>query len=272
LKTSCRHSLPSRALHSSDVSSQDRQRRQFLDRIATHILAFEGDSHVEWFEGNFQDYEADKTRRLGVDAGAPDQVQEVRALGAPMRYLITANLDESGLPGGVTAIARGEAISLEQPWPFGRVLISRVEEGCETGVAKLEAVPNIVAFSVAGLAEPSDGAVCVFGAHIMKDPEGMKPYIEGVSPVIAPYGCTYLARSSTVSIHAGAFKPDRVAVMQFPTAAKVAAWYTSDAYAPLLAIRLRCTEAREVLVMADGAIPDDVRHMINSKVPGARVI
>src|SRR6266576_2169413 len=43
--------------------------RWFLDRIATHILSFEGDSHVEWFEGNFQDYEKDKTRRLGVDAG-----------------------------------------------------------------------------------------------------------------------------------------------------------------------------------------------------------
>jgi len=42
--------------------------RWFLDRIATHMLAFEGDSHVEWFEGNYQDYEADKKRRLGIDA------------------------------------------------------------------------------------------------------------------------------------------------------------------------------------------------------------
>jgi ATP-binding cassette ChvD family protein len=45
--------------------------RWFLDRIATHILAFEGDSHVEWFEGNFQGYEADKKRRLGEDATTP---------------------------------------------------------------------------------------------------------------------------------------------------------------------------------------------------------
>jgi ATP-binding cassette ChvD family protein len=45
--------------------------RWFLDRIATHILAFEGDSHVEWFEGNFQDYEKDKLRRLGQDAAIP---------------------------------------------------------------------------------------------------------------------------------------------------------------------------------------------------------
>ena len=45
--------------------------RWFLDRIATHILAFEGDSHVEWFEGNFQDYEQDKMRRLGTDSVIP---------------------------------------------------------------------------------------------------------------------------------------------------------------------------------------------------------
>ena len=41
--------------------------RWFLDRIATHVLAFEGESHVEWFEGNFQDYEEDRKRRLGDD-------------------------------------------------------------------------------------------------------------------------------------------------------------------------------------------------------------
>lgn len=48
--------------------------RMFLDRLATHILAFEGDSHVEWFEGNFEEYEADKVRRLGPDAINPKQV------------------------------------------------------------------------------------------------------------------------------------------------------------------------------------------------------
>ena len=49
--------------------------RWFLDRIATHILAFEGDSHVEWFEGNFQDYEADRKRRLGNDADQPHRIK-----------------------------------------------------------------------------------------------------------------------------------------------------------------------------------------------------
>ena len=45
--------------------------RWFLDRIATHMLAFEGDSHVEWFAGNYQDYEADRKRRLGTNAEQP---------------------------------------------------------------------------------------------------------------------------------------------------------------------------------------------------------
>jgi ATP-binding cassette ChvD family protein len=49
--------------------------RWFLDRIATHMLAFEGDSHVEWFEGNFQEYEADKKRRLGADADQPHRIK-----------------------------------------------------------------------------------------------------------------------------------------------------------------------------------------------------
>jgi ATP-binding cassette ChvD family protein len=49
--------------------------RWFLDRVATHILAFEGDSHVEWFEGNFQDYEADKKKRLGADALMPKRIK-----------------------------------------------------------------------------------------------------------------------------------------------------------------------------------------------------
>jgi ATP-binding cassette ChvD family protein len=54
------------------ITSHD---RWLLDRIATHILAFEGDSHVEWFEGNFQDYEKDKMRRLGTDSIIPQRIK-----------------------------------------------------------------------------------------------------------------------------------------------------------------------------------------------------
>ncbi|MCA9677663.1 MAG: energy-dependent translational throttle protein EttA [Kofleriaceae bacterium] len=49
--------------------------RWFLDRVATHIMAFEGDSHVEWFEGNYQDYEEDRKRRFGADAETPHRIK-----------------------------------------------------------------------------------------------------------------------------------------------------------------------------------------------------
>jgi ATPase subunit of ABC transporter with duplicated ATPase domains len=49
--------------------------RWFLDRIATHILAFEGDSEVRWFEGNYSDYEADRKRRLGKEADEPHRIK-----------------------------------------------------------------------------------------------------------------------------------------------------------------------------------------------------
>jgi ATPase subunit of ABC transporter with duplicated ATPase domains len=49
--------------------------RFFLDRLCTHILAFEGEAHVEWFEGNFEDYEEDKKRRLGPDALEPKRIK-----------------------------------------------------------------------------------------------------------------------------------------------------------------------------------------------------
>ncbi len=52
--------------------------RWFLDRIATHMLAFEGDSHAEWFEGNYQDYEADRKRRLGINADQPHRIKYKR--------------------------------------------------------------------------------------------------------------------------------------------------------------------------------------------------
>ena len=54
--------------------------RWFLDRIATHILAFERDSAVRWFEGNYSDYEADRKRRLGKDAEAPHRIKYRRLI------------------------------------------------------------------------------------------------------------------------------------------------------------------------------------------------
>jgi ATPase subunit of ABC transporter with duplicated ATPase domains len=55
--------------------------RWFLDRIATHILAFEGDSRVEWFEGNYAEYEADRHRRLGAEADQPHRIKYKKLTG-----------------------------------------------------------------------------------------------------------------------------------------------------------------------------------------------
>jgi ATPase subunit of ABC transporter with duplicated ATPase domains len=52
--------------------------RWFLDRVATHILAFEGDSHVEWFEGNYQSYEEDRRRRSGESEDQPHRIKYKR--------------------------------------------------------------------------------------------------------------------------------------------------------------------------------------------------
>ena len=69
--------------------------RWFLDRIATHILAFEGDSQTVWFEGNYQEYEADRKRRLGLEADQPHRIKYKTAGGSlAVRFPATR-----GLPG-----------------------------------------------------------------------------------------------------------------------------------------------------------------------------
>jgi ATPase subunit of ABC transporter with duplicated ATPase domains len=67
--------MPTAQLSASVTGSVISHDRWFLDRIATHILAFEGDSHVEWFEGNYQEYEKDRHRRLGADADQPHRIK-----------------------------------------------------------------------------------------------------------------------------------------------------------------------------------------------------
>ena len=68
--------------------------RWFLDRIATHILAFEGDSHVEWFEGNYEAYEVDKKRRLGADADRPKRIKYKPICVRSMNELFTLKVIE----------------------------------------------------------------------------------------------------------------------------------------------------------------------------------
>jgi hypothetical protein len=67
--------MPSLQLPASATEEVISHDRWFLDRLATHMLAFEGDSHVEWFEGDCEDYEKDKKRLMGADADQPHRIK-----------------------------------------------------------------------------------------------------------------------------------------------------------------------------------------------------
>ena len=84
-------SMPSPQLPTSVRETVISHDRWFLDRIATHILAFEGNSHVEWFEGNYQEYEGDRRRRLGAESDIPQRLkcrpEHLRSRGVELEIL-----------------------------------------------------------------------------------------------------------------------------------------------------------------------------------------
>jgi uncharacterized protein (DUF1330 family) len=177
-----------------------------------------------------------------------------------MLYLVACGLKSADLPPGCRVVADGQAISFEQPWSFGAPLIAQVDDGVD--LAALKAKPDITAFTVEGLLPPGEGQAFAIGAHRMRDTEAFKPYIARVPDVIKDYGCRYIARGNAVTPLAGSFAPDRLVLMEFPSADDVVAFYFSAAYAPLLRIRLKATEPRFVLVMRAGPLPDRTRRTI----------
>lgn len=177
-----------------------------------------------------------------------------------MRYLVASDLRSAELPPGCRAIADGETISFEQPWSFGAPLIAQVDDCADLDA--LKAKPGVTAFLVEGIEPPGEGQAFAIGAHRMRDAEAFKPYIAHVPDVIKDYGCRYIARGGTVTPLCGSFVPDRAVLMEFPSADDVVAFYFSDAYAPLLRIRLAATEPRFVLVARAGSLPDRTRQTI----------
>ena len=153
-----------------------------------------------------------------------------------MHYLVASGVKSADLPPGCRVVADGEAASLEQPWSFGAPIIAQVDDGADLGALKSK--PGVTAFTVEGALPPGEGKAFAIGAHRMRDAEAFKPYIARVPDVIAPYGCRYIARGGAVTPLCGAFTPDRLVLMEFPSADDVVAFYFSDAYAPLLRIRL----------------------------------
>ncbi len=177
-----------------------------------------------------------------------------------MQYLVASGVKSADLPRGFRVIADGEAASLEQPWSFGAPIIAQVEGGADLDVIKSK--PGVTAFTVEGALPPGEGKAFAIGAHRMRDPEAFKPYIARVPDVIAPYGCRYIARGGKVAPLCGAFTPDRLVLMEFPSADDVVAFYFSEAYAPLLRIRLTATEPRFVVMARSGALPPSAARVI----------
>lgn len=182
----------------------------------------------------------------------------------PVQYLVASGVPSTQLPPGCYLVADGEAISFEEPWSFGDPLIARVDDG-----ADLDALNSIIgaeAFLVEGILEPAHGQAFCIGAHLMRDPEGFKPYAAAVPGVIAQFGCRYIARGGKVKRLAGSFAPDRAVLMEFPSADKAVDFYFSEAYAPLLDIRLRSTDPRFVLMARNGMLSSSVRNRIAEKL------
>jgi uncharacterized protein (DUF1330 family) len=186
-----------------------------------------------------------------------------------MRYLVASGLPAAQLPPGCRLVADGEAIAFEQPWSFGAPLIARVDDSANLDAIK--STPGVSALLVEGIGEPdSSGQAFAIGAHLMRDPEGFKPYVAGVAAVSKEYGCRYFARGGAVTALAGSFVPDRLVLMQFTSADDAVAFYFSDGYAPLLSIRLRTTVARFVLMARAGVLPDSARRVIAARLPALR--
>ena len=112
---------------------------------------------------------------------------------------------------------------------------------------------------VEGLEEPGTGQAYVLGGHIMRDMERFKPYAEAVPDVVKSFNGRFLARGGKVTALAGEFVPERVVLIEFPTADDALGFYISDRYAPLLKIRLATTEARLIIVSRSGDLPKQVR-------------
>jgi uncharacterized protein (DUF1330 family) len=180
-----------------------------------------------------------------------------------MQYLVASGLKSADLPRGCRVVADGEAVSLERLWDFGAPVIAEVGEGADLAALKK---PGVTAFTVEGQIPPGGGKAFAIGAHRIRDAEALRPYIARVPDVIAPYGCRYIARGGTVTPVCGAFTPERLVLMEFPSADDIVSFYFSDVYAPLLRIRLTATEPRFVVMARSGALPESARRVIAGRL------
>jgi uncharacterized protein (DUF1330 family) len=177
-----------------------------------------------------------------------------------MHYLVASKAASGHLPDGSRLASDGEMISFERPWTFGPPFIARLGDAADPAALKASmSVASFNAFAVEGLEEPGSGQAFVIGAHIIRDAENYRPYIAQVAAVVASFGGRFIARAGKVTPIAGSFVPERVVLIEFPSAGDALSFYTSDRYAPLLKIRLTTTEARFVIMARAGELPAEVR-------------
>jgi uncharacterized protein (DUF1330 family) len=177
-----------------------------------------------------------------------------------VQYLIASKASATQLPAGARLLADGEMISFEQPWSFGPPLVARLGEGSDLNALRSRlAATHCNGFVVEGVEEPGDGQAFVLGGHIMRDMERFRPYAAAVPDVVRSFHGRFLARGGAVTPLAGEFIPERVVLIEFPTADDALAFYISDRYAPLLKVRLATTEARLVLLARTGDLPTHIR-------------
>jgi uncharacterized protein (DUF1330 family) len=178
-----------------------------------------------------------------------------------VHYLIASKAAADLLPANCRVIADGEMVSFELPWTFGAPLVARMDD--LAGLASLKAsltAAGLNAFAVEGVAEAGAGQALLVGGHIMRDMEGFRPYAAAVPEIVKSFGGRFLARGGTVTPIAGPFVPERVVLTEYRDAETALAWYTSDAYAPLLKIRLAATEARLGIMARSGDLPAHMRE------------
>jgi uncharacterized protein (DUF1330 family) len=190
-----------------------------------------------------------------------------------MHYLAVGRTDRSPRELSVAqcrTIADGEIISLEQPWIFGAPLIARVDDGTRIEDIEAQVPPSCNAFVVEGLAEPGAGQAFVFGAHTMRDVGHFRAYADLVPDVVARFGGRFLARASKVTPIAGDVVPDRVVITEYPSADDAVAYYVSEAYAPLLKLRLATANTRLVVLARSGPLPDSARKVAENYLRSRR--
>jgi uncharacterized protein (DUF1330 family) len=164
---------------------------------------------------------------------------------------------------GVQPLADGEAIVMEGPWPFARTALGYVADtsGFDVGTAAKRTQNG---YAVQGMAEPGSGNAFAIAAHKMLDVEGFRPYAETIPGFLEQFAVRSLARGGRVTPLGGAFAPERAVVLEFPSVEAAVAFYTSEAYAPLLALRLRTTDPRFIIMSRAGNITAPARDAANA--------